>query len=80
MREKTRLPQDVRNRTKEESCRILFQAEMTYLASRGWTFLCGIPGRYMIAPGEDLKATNVPRFSHEEALKIQKEKDAVQGS
>ena len=67
---------DVRNQTKEEAVRRLFQAETTYLASRGWTMLCGTQdNKYYVLPGIEYQAIDAVLYSHEEALKIQKEKD-----
>jgi hypothetical protein len=73
-------PLDIRNWTKEEAMWKLFKAEMTYLGARGWTMLCGTPDdKLYIEPGVvDYRAGDVRLYSHEEALKIQKEKD--QGS
>ena len=69
-------PSDVRNRTKEEAVRILFKSEMTYLASRGWTLLCGTrDDKYYVAPGDEEFLKDATRYTHDEALKIQKEKD-----
>ena len=69
-------PSDVRNRTKEESKMILFRSEMTYLMSRGWNMLCGTPdSRYYVAPGEEDNLKEAHLYTHDEALKIQKEKD-----
>jgi len=69
-------PSDVRNRTKEEATWILYRAEMTYLTSRGWIMLCGTPdGRYYVAPGDEENLKDATLYTHDEALKIQKEKD-----
>jgi hypothetical protein len=68
-------PLDIRNYSKEEACRLLWRAEMTYLGARGWITLCGIPDKYYVAPGDDYKDDKTILYSHEEALKIQKEKD-----
>jgi hypothetical protein len=69
-------PSDVRNRTKEEATWILYRAEMTYLAARGWDMLCGTSdNRFYVAPGDDYKSKDYKPYTHDEALKIQKEKD-----
>jgi hypothetical protein len=67
---------DVRNRTKEQAVMALFRAEITYLLSRGWQMLCGTrDNRYYVAPGEDYKNKDIKLYTHDEACKIQKEKD-----
>lgn len=66
---------DVRLHSKDESMRRLWQAEFVYLMSRGWIPLYGIEDKFLVAPGDDYKSPDIALHSHEEALKIQKEKD-----
>lgn len=70
------IPLDVRDTPKERAQWLLFRAEMLYLRSRGWEMVCGVTNNYMVKPGEDYRLPEAVLYSHEEALKIQKESDA----
>jgi hypothetical protein len=69
---------DIRTQTKDESVWKLFKAEMLYLGARGWTMLVGTTDdRSYVAPGDDHRIPGTQIYTHEEALKIQKEKDST---
>lgn len=54
----------------------LFRAELRHLTRRGWQALCGTQDAHcMVAPGDNYIGLNVILYTHEEALKLQKEKD-----
>ena len=70
---------DVRNRSKEASLGYLSRAESTYLVSRGWQCYCGVVNCWL-SP-EDVKGKKTDYadklISHEEAMRIQRERDGI---